>query len=81
VSDIKTLANQYFPQGYPETSEQWLDFAEHVEAEARAQEREAAKGLVEGLEEISRRIPNYGYKGVGTVARQTLATYNDNRKG
>ena len=54
MSDIKALAGQFFPQGYPELAEQWLDFAEHVAAEREAQavqrEREAARGLAKAVE-------------------------------
>jgi hypothetical protein len=33
---IEQMAREYFPNGFPEKSEQWLDFAEHV---AEAQHR------------------------------------------
>ena len=65
MNDIKALADKFFPQGYPELAEQWLDFAEHVAAEredqVRAEEREKVAGLVGLLEQIKQALGRHHF--------------------
>jgi choline kinase len=56
-------------------------------AQDRAEEREAARGLVEALRKVEAAIFNdngdvtYSPLGIASVVKDALATYNDNRKG